>query len=576
MNFSRRKRMLHWQACFWLWGSFFFFGIFWSRSAVEAQLHAHQEEHYQQDHPSIESLYTAEERELLKKYPVVRVGIDPDWPPFSFRDEKGQYQGLDLDLLKLLSRRTGIKFEVGSGGSWNEVLQSAREGKYDILSSTAMTEERKIFFIFSEPYFNFVTALITRYREPFLVGLNQLEGRRVASPREHVTTDMLRLNHPELNILETDSTMQSLEMVSRGQADATVAQLAHASYLIREQGLTNLKVSGILDRGYDLRFAIRPDWQEFQALLNKAIGSVSEQEKAVLLGKWIHVDREPWLTWRELRTYVLGLILLLLVVGTALIVINIIQRREISRRMRVELELKAAGQNLLRVNEEKNKMMQMLAHDLRSPLTGIMAASDMLKLELKDKEAAGVLGSLDEISALSDRINKMVGQLLTVSALESGVQTLKPESIDLVQVVKKIVEVQRSQSARKNTAIELSAPENPCMIHCDQLALESIMDNLLSNAVKFSPPASVVEILVEKKEASVVLKVRDHGPGFTEKDKTSLFKKFTHLSARPTSGETSTGLGLAIVKALVVALKGDIRCESQVGQGATFVVTLPA
>ena len=107
------------------------------------------------------------------------------------------------------------------------------------------------------------------------------------------------------------------------------------------------------------------------------------------------------------------------------------------------------------------------------------------------------------------------------------------------------------------------------------MCLTRIMDNLVSNAVKFSRPDSSVELKLEARPDWLVLRVKDHGPGFTEEDKKRLFKKFSHLSAKPTAGETSTGLGLSIVKALVSAMHGEILYETKSGQGTTFVVTLP-
>ena len=99
--------------------------------------------------------------------------------------------------------------------------------------------------------------------------------------------------------------------------------------------------------------------------------------------------------------------------------------------------------------------------------------------------------------------------------------------------------------------------------------------NLVSNAIKYSPSSTTVTVRIELHHGKLHLSVRDQGPGISKADQTKLFRKFTRLTARPTGGETSSGLGLAIVKRLVQNLSGDVWCESELGAGATFYVTLP-
>jgi len=113
------------------------------------------------------------------------------------------------------------------------------------------------------------------------------------------------------------------------------------------------------------------------------------------------------------------------------------------------------------------------------------------------------------------------------------------------------------------------------LVLTDENYLHRIVDNLLSNAIKFSTTGSTVEVTAATANHSLVIRVKDTGPGFLEEDKPFLFQKFKKLSARPTGGESSNGLGLAIVKTLVDRLKGDISLETSRGQGSEFVITLP-
>jgi two-component system sensor histidine kinase/response regulator len=128
--------------------------------------------------------------------------------------------------------------------------------------------------------------------------------------------------------------------------------------------------------------------------------------------------------------------------------------------------------------------------------------------------------------------------------------------------------------------VRFEEPEAAVRGNVDPSAVEQVLDNLLSNATKFSNRGGTVEISVRRDDGArppaVVLSVRDDGPGFSEEDREHLFERFVRLSARPTGGEPSTGLGLSIAKRLVELMGGEIALVSSPGQGAEFVVTLPA
>jgi signal transduction histidine kinase len=103
-----------------------------------------------------------------------------------------------------------------------------------------------------------------------------------------------------------------------------------------------------------------------------------------------------------------------------------------------------------------------------------------------------------------------------------------------------------------------------------------VLDNLISNAVKFSPPKTTVQVRTLTENGCVFVAIKDHGPGISPDDQKKLFGKFVRLSAQPTGGESSTGLGLSIVKKLAEAMAGTVFCQSVLGEGATFILRLPA
>src|SRR5690606_16530227 len=166
----------------------------------------------------------------------------------------------------------------------------------------------------------------------------------------------------------------------------------------------------------------------------------------------------------------------------------------------------------------------------------------------------------------------LIKDLLDVNMLEENVL---PEysSIDLKQFLGEKMESLSHAAEQKGIQIKISAPDKEVYTDADYLG--RIVDNLVSNAIKFSKNKSVVDVSAGEEGGAFWVRVKDHGPGFSETDKTKLFQKFQKLSARPTGGESSNGLGLAIVKTLVDRLGGEITLKTALRQGSEFTVTFP-
>jgi signal transduction histidine kinase len=127
---------------------------------------------------------------------------------------------------------------------------------------------------------------------------------------------------------------------------------------------------------------------------------------------------------------------------------------------------------------------------------------------------------------------------------------------------------------KKQIQLHVQTPEE-IIIESDKLYLLRIIENLLGNAIKFSPKGKNVWVTVTGEPFGAIITVKDEGPGISEEDQKNLYQNYMRLSARPTGGESSTGLGLSIVKEIVDKMKGNIRCESKLGEGTSFSISLP-
>jgi two-component system sensor histidine kinase/response regulator len=168
-----------------------------------------------------------------------------------------------------------------------------------------------------------------------------------------------------------------------------------------------------------------------------------------------------------------------------------------------------------------------------------------------------------------------VKEFLANASSDHGL-ALKTESMSLKEAAARVVQQHRESAKRKQLVIQTALEGNGALVQADAAALNQVLDNLVSNAIKFSPPGKQIRVTVcSPGTRHVECQVQDEGPGFTEGDKARMFRRYARLSARPTGSEPSTGLGLSIVKKLVLAMHGELSCESTPGNGATFAFRLP-
>ncbi len=238
-------------------------------------------------------------------------------------------------------------------------------------------------------------------------------------------------------------------------------------------------------------------------------------------------------------------------------------------------QLTAVNQSLLELNQEKNEFMGIAAHDLKSPLTGIILAIDMLERYNDRMTLDQRIKKFQDVRHTAQRMTAIITNLLDINAIETGKFNFALSSFNFSEAVKKTVDDYRERASVKNIVLNFSTGNDHADAFADPNATIEILDNLISNAVKYSPHNKNVFVQVVASEHAVRCEVRDEGPGLSEEDQSKLFGKFTRLSAKPTGGEHSTGLGLSIVKKLAETMRGNVWCESTLGRGATFVIELP-
>lgn len=237
-------------------------------------------------------------------------------------------------------------------------------------------------------------------------------------------------------------------------------------------------------------------------------------------------------------------------------------------------KISAQNTELVQLNEDKNTLISVVAHDLRSPLTHIKAFLHLLKLTYPDIDIDKNEYFQGMVDA-SHRMNDMITRVLDINAIEARDIKLEIETIDITEVVRYVEKHAYFEADPKD--IQVVGHVEPTQVYAkiDRGYLIQVLENLIGNAVKFSSRGSRIFLMLRAANGFLDIEVKDEGPGISEADQRNLFVQFKTLSAKPTEGELSTGLGLSIVKKYVEAMQGSIRCESTLGKGTSFIVTFP-
>lgn len=246
-----------------------------------------------------------EEREFLRRHPVLRLGVGNAFPPVMWVEHEGGrqvFKGLVADYVDLLSRRLGVRMELRLDLPFNEALDKARTGEVDLFPALAVTPERAKFLTFTDPYLVFPLVIVMRNDAPFVAGLEDLEGKTSAEVPWLANYSWMTREHPGINILEVGSVPEAFRAVATGQADATVINLAVAGHWIPKLGLPNLKVAAPTGRpDNELAMGVRQGLEPLAGILAKALNSVTPAEREAIRRRWLPVQVERALDTRRIR-----------------------------------------------------------------------------------------------------------------------------------------------------------------------------------------------------------------------------------------------------------------------------------
>jgi ABC-type amino acid transport substrate-binding protein len=241
--------------------------------------------------PSLE--LTPELKNFICEPPEIRQGVDPKFIPYEFIDTDGVYKGIAADYIKLISQRTGLTMTVAPDLTWPEAYEKAVIRELDALPCIAQTREREKHFLFTQPYYTFQRVIYIKEDNTSINSLDDLKDETIAVQKDSSHHSFL-LSYPGLKLHLYTNVEDALRAVASGEETAFIGNLATSNYLIKSYGFTDLKY--IKMAGEDeksLYFAVRTDWPLLVSILDKALASITEEEKLAITDKWIGINENP-------------------------------------------------------------------------------------------------------------------------------------------------------------------------------------------------------------------------------------------------------------------------------------------
>ena len=559
-----------------------------------------------------------EELAWIKKHPVIHLGIDPEFAPFEFMNDHGQYSGFAADYIEILNHRLGLGMKIVPNLSWQEVTRLTQEKKIDVLPAVGFTRERTEYLKFSTPYVGFHRVIISHLDTPFISDLKDAESLRVAVQANSSHSGWLKDNSSIVPV-EYDTLAQTLQAVATKKADAMIGNLAVCTYLIRKLNITNLKIAApVSSQRHLLHFGIRKDWPLLVSIINKGLDSISDDEAEMIRNRWTaagyNIGIPAGIMWKSIGLILAGAVLL---VG-AFLTWSFQLKREVRRRKLAEKKLQTAHDELekqiekrtqdlatthktlqeelkqkLHLEKQLHRSQKMetiglmaggVAHDLNNILTGMISYPDLLLMKLP--EESDLRPMVKEIQSSGKRAGEVAADLLTIARGSVENRTITTLN-ELIKEYLCSLEHKKTLQLHKHVTVLTRLEPGLMNISCSPVHIRKCIMNLVNNGAEAITGEGEILLATHNLYSDracrthdsllaqdyVVLSIQDSGPGIDKAHINRIFEPF--YTKKVMGNRSGSGLGLTVVWNTVHDHGGVIDLDSD-ESGTRFTLYFPA
>ena len=231
--------------------------------------------------------FTAEEKAWVRDHPLIRYGAEKDWPPYDFVDKEGKHTGYSRDMLELIGKYSGLKFQ-SEVAAWSDLLVKAKAKEIDLLPCLFYTKERQAYLNFTEPY-QLALDYFFIHESVQATTIDDLNGKTIAITKGYAQIDEIKQRYPKLRVLETDNLMASVQALIERKADVLFEIYSVMNYVLKQNSITTIRPFKAMPLGEakQLKMAVRRDMPILLSVMQKTLAAIPQKEKQQIEDKWL-------------------------------------------------------------------------------------------------------------------------------------------------------------------------------------------------------------------------------------------------------------------------------------------------
>ncbi len=557
------------------------------------------------EHTAIE--LTAEEQAFCDRTDEITIGCQVDNRPILFLNEKtGELDGISIDIMNMISEKTGLAFRYEALPSGNITYQDLQRSDVDMVAGVEYNSVNKSStgISMTEPYMHTDKVFVCKKGEVF-----RPDGEMViAVSSGSQTIEKVILNrYPEFKVVFFDSTDDAYRALLAGKADAVLQNQYMAERMLCKPVYENLQVVAAASIGDSQCLAcivpigkdgnnISDDTELLLSVVNKGIAALDPDEVSFVAIKETAENAYRFTMWDILYRYRFAFIMLLIF---ALVIVFLLHKNYVLARKHAEqLATQERARELAAINERMKEQQLLLidslkqaedgnrtktnflfnmSHDIRTPMNAILGFAEIARSNIGDTEK--LTDCIDKIQTSGKSLLHLIDNVLDMSQIESGNVTLKEEGCDLEECIEMARDVLLPELSKNDITFrsDMSAVENK-RVYCDKARIDHILLDLLNNAVKFNKPGGSILVTVSQRNCNIKeyadyeIHIKDTGIGMTKEFLSHIFEPFERERTSTMSRTQGVGLGMSITKNLVEMMGGTIEVFSEVDKGTEFVL----